>query len=144
MPTSITRFDDVLAAIAGELPTSPGPWSTAQHLVHCADSIDFAVTGYPRMKPAFIRGTIGKLVKRRFLARGEMHHDTTAPVAGTGPADPRVTLDAARARLRDAIAKFRAHTGAFAPHLVYGACTKDEYERLQSMHVADHLRAIGA
>jgi hypothetical protein len=130
------RFDDVLAAIDGDLPPS-----AAWDLLHCAQSIEYAISGYPRLKPALIRGTIGKLVKRRFLSRGAMSHDTAAPVAGAPDLDRGVALDDARVRLRAAIAAFRAHTTDFAPHLVYGRCTRDEYEQLQSMHVADHLRA---
>jgi hypothetical protein len=130
------RFDDVLAAIDGDLPPS-----AAWDLLHCAQSIEYALSGYPKLKPALIRGTIGKLVKRRFLSRGAMSHDTTAPVAGAPDLDRSIALDAARTRLRAAIAAFRAHTSDYAPHLVYGRCTRDEYEQLQSMHVADHLRA---
>jgi hypothetical protein len=135
-------FDQVLAALDGELPAVTSPWTTAQHLEHCAQSIEYAVSGYPKLKPAFVRATIGKLVKRRFLGKGEMNHDTAAPVAGAPALDGAATVDAAKARLRAAIATFRAHGGAYAPHLVYGPCSREEYERLQSMHVADHLRTI--
>lgn len=138
----LASFDDVLAAIAGELPVVTTPWTTAQHLLHCAQSIEYSVTGYPRLKPAIVRATVGKLVKRRFLGRGEMAHDTVAAVAGAPALDAGASVDAARARLRAAIATFRAHAGAYAPHLVYGSCTRDEYERLMSMHVADHLRRV--
>jgi hypothetical protein len=140
----LASFDDVLAAIDGELPKVRTPWTTAQHLEHCAQSIEYAVTGYPKLKPAFVRSTVGKLVKNKFLGQGEMSHDTAAPVAGAPALDASMTLEAARARLRAAIETFRAHPGPYAPHLVYGPCTRDEYERLQSMHVADHLRALGA
>jgi hypothetical protein len=138
----VKSFDEVLAAIGGELPAVTAPWTTAQHLEHCAQSIEYAVRGYPRMKPAIVRATIGKLVKRKFLRAGTMSHDTHAPVAGAPALDGGLALDAARARLRAAIAEFRGHAGPYAPHLVYGPCTRDEYEQLQSMHVADHLRLL--
>jgi len=118
------------------------PWTTSQTLLHCAQSIEYAVTGYPTLKPAFIRATIGKLVKRRFLGKGAMSHDTAAVVAGAPALDAATPVDAAKQRLRAAIAAFRAHAGPYAPHLVYGPCTRDEYERLQSMHVADHLATV--
>ncbi len=142
MSRRFTSFDDVIAAIGGDLPVATSPWTTSQHLVHCAQSIEYTISGYPQMKPAVVRATIGKLVKRRFLARGEMSHDTAAPVAGAPALDATVPVASAKVRLRVAIAAFHAHGGPFAPHLVYGRCSRDEYERLQCMHVADHLRAL--
>ena len=43
-----------------------------QTALHCARSIEYAVQGYPKMKPAFVRATIGKLVLGRFLKSGFM------------------------------------------------------------------------
>ena len=137
----MTSFDDVLAAIAAALPPAAGPWSTAQHLDHCAASIAASIDGYPALKPALVRATIGKLVKRRFLAAGAMRHDTHAPLPGGAPPPPRDLVDAV-ASLTAAIERFRGHAGPLAPHPVYGRCTAAEYERLHAIHVADHLRTI--
>ena len=40
-------------------------------LAHCAQSIECSVHGYPKLKPAFVRKTIGRLVVRRFLRAGQ-------------------------------------------------------------------------
>lgn len=148
MPSSLrcSRFADVLVAL-DRLPLAPPPparpqrFTPAQTLVHCAQSIEYSMTGYPRLRSALFRATVGPLVKRRFLRAGYMSHDVAAGIAGA--ADPAADADlaSAMARLRAAIASFRDFDGALGPHLAYGACSKADYEQLHSMHVADHLSA---
>lgn len=137
----MTSFDDVLAAIAAPLPEAAGAWTTAQHLDHCAASIAASIDGYPALKPLVIRGTIGAIVKRRFLRAGAMRHDTCAPLPGGAPPPLRDRGDAL-ASLTAAIERLRGHAGPLAPHPVYGRCSAADYERLHAIHVADHLRAI--
>lgn len=143
MTGKLLTFDDVLEEIEGDLPRAPGERTTAQHLDHCAASVAASLDGYATLKPWIVRATIGKLVKRRFLSRGAMLHDTAAPLPG-GSTLPDRPLPEARAALVAAIARFRAHGGPTKPHPVYGDCSKAEYEALHSMHVADHLRTIRA
>ena len=139
----LASFDEVAREIdALERAGSPrvsGAWSLPKVLEHCAQSIEYSVTGYPVLRSAPFRATIGPLVKWRFLSRGEMSHGLDAVIEGAPPltgTDPRIQ----EVRLRQAIAVFRSHHGALAPHLAYGPCTKAEYEELHAMHVADHLR----
>jgi hypothetical protein len=130
---------DRIAELAGTVAaTGPAAWA----LAHCAQSIEYSISGYPRLRSGLFRATIGRLVKRRFLRAGAMSHDTTAPVAGAPALPPELSIADARARLAAAIAAFRAHPGALAPHLAFGACTRDEYAALHLLHVEDHLRAL--
>ena len=136
----LLTFDEVLGALPGLDPaTRCGPWPIAQALEHCAQSIELSLTCYPRLRAWPVRHLVGPLVKRRFLARGFMKHDLGAQLPEAPALDPHAALPSAVARLRQAIAAFRAHPGALAPHLAYGACTKAEYEALHAMHLADHL-----
>ena len=139
----LQRFDEVLrelAALVAAPPKLVGPWTLAQAVAHCAQSIELSMTGYPTLRAWPVRAFVGPLVKRRFLSRGEMSHDIIAPIAGA-PEIADLPLQEAAARLQRAIDAFRGHHGVLAPHLAYGSCSKDEYERLHSMHVADHLSA---
>jgi len=140
-----TTFSDVLAALdALPLTTpeaAPQRFTPAQAVVHCAQSIEYSMTGYPRLRSALFRATVGPLVKRKFLRAGSMTHDLAAPIAGAPAVPADADLASALARLRAAIAGFRCFDGALLPHLAYGACSRSEYEALHSMHVADHLRA---
>jgi hypothetical protein len=141
----VTESDalDRIAAVAADL-AGADPRAAAWALAHCAQSIEYSISGYPRLRSSLFRATIGPMVKRKFLRASVMKHDTTAPVAGAPELPAELTLGDARARLAAAIAAFRAHAGALAPHLAYGACTRDEYARLHLLHVEDHVRAIRA
>jgi hypothetical protein len=127
---------DRIAELAGGAP--PG---AAWALAHCAQSIEYSISGYPRLRSGLFRATIGPLAKRKFLRAGAMSHDVRAPIAGAPDIPADLALADARTRLAAAIAAFRAHAGALAPHLAYGACTRDEYAALHLLHVEDHLRA---
>jgi hypothetical protein len=141
-PPALTRLDDLEPALAPLLrsarPSPPGSWDLAQVLAHCAQSIEYSMTGYPRLRSALFRALVGPVVKRRFIRRGRMSHDRSAPVPGA-PELERLSLDAAAARLRAAIAAFRAFDGPLAPPLAYGRCTKADYDTLHALHLADHL-----
>jgi hypothetical protein len=118
-----------------------GPWSVAQVLAHCAQSIEYSLIGFPLAKPAWFQATIGKLALGKFLRQGYMSHDLTAAIPGAPPphdGDPREALD----RLIAAIDKFEAHDGPFAPHFAYGSVDKARYGRVQAMHIAQHLESF--
>jgi hypothetical protein len=146
-PSRLHTFDEVLQALDAVERSTPklqGSWSLAQVLGHCAQSIEYSLNGYPKLKPAWFRATVGPLVKRRFLGRGEMSHDLEGAIEGAPLVDPNEPLREVISRLRSAIAKFRAHSGPLAPHLAYGACSRDEYEKLHAMHIANHFSRFTA
>ncbi|MFF5185274.1 DUF1569 domain-containing protein [Streptomyces sp. NPDC000345] len=122
---------------------APGSsWNLSQTLQHCAQTVRYSVTGYPRLKPALFRATAGALAKRVFLSRGATRHALDAELDGAPPLDPGLPAAEAAARLADAVALFSAHTGPHALHPAYGRCTHDEYERLHAMHLAEHLPGL--
>ncbi|WP_416983834.1 DUF1569 domain-containing protein [Streptomyces sp. T028] len=53
------------------------------------------MTGYPRLKPALFRATVGALAKRVFLSRGRMRHPLDAVIDGAPQLDPNLPLAAA-------------------------------------------------
>lgn len=132
-PDPLELFEHALRDVRADQATS---WT----LGHCAQSIEYSVTGYPRLRSGLFRATIGPLVKRRFLRARRMSHDVTAPVAGA-PEVANVPFDEARQRALAALEAFRHHDGPLAPHLAYGACTKSEYAMLHLLHFQDHQRA---
>ncbi|MEH0474829.1 DUF1569 domain-containing protein [Streptomyces sp. B21-097] len=119
-----------------------GPWNLSQTLQHCAQTVRYSVTGYPELKPALFRATIGALAKRVFLRRGSMKHALGAEIAGAPSLDPSLPVTEAAAGLGDAVALFTGHAGEHAPHPAYGACTHDEFARLHAMHLAEHLPGL--
>lgn len=131
---------------AGDAEGLLAPRSTftlAETIEHAAQSISYAMDGYPKLSPAPLRHTVGRAVKHVFLGRGRMRHDLAAPVPGA----PDVTAtDAthAAAALRSAIERLHAHTDPLHPHPVYGRCTVPQAARLQAMHLREHLPGLNA
>ena len=148
MPPRFSSLSDAAAALR-ELRGNPdaavaGPPTLHQMLVHLAQSIDCSRTGYPQMKPAWVRATVGRLVLGLFLWRGAMRHDLAAPVPGMPAIGPEGDLGAAWDRLLGAISAFQRHEGPMQPHFVYGELDKATYDRVHAMHIADHLAAVAA
>jgi len=139
-------LDEALAALrrleaAGSIELA-APITPHQMLIHLCQSIECSLRGYPAMKPAWLRATVGRLVAGRFLRRGEMKHDHGAPVPGEPAISADGDLGKAWARLHAAIAAFQAASDPLPPHFFFGALTKAEYERIHAMHIADHLSAV--
>jgi hypothetical protein len=119
-----------------------GAWSLAQVLEHAAQSVDYAITGYPEMKSALFRHTAGALAWTVFDARGAMSHPLDQPIPGAPALPAGVPLAAAVARLLAALDRFEAHTGPLQPHFAYGALDKAAYTRAHLMHLANHWQAF--
>jgi len=122
---------------------APQGWTLARAIAHCAQSIEYSLTGYPRLRSGLFRATIGPVVKRKFLRARRMTHDVLAPVAGAPDIAETITLADACDRAIAALARFDTHAGPFAPHLAYGTCSKAEYAQLHELHFDDHLRSFG-
>lgn len=119
---------------------APGSvWNLSQTLQHCAQTVRYSVAGYPRLKPALYRATVGAVVKRVFLLRGAMRHPLGAEIDGAPPLEPGLPVPDALDLLVTAVRAFAAHQGTHAPHPVYGACTHDEFAALHAMHLVEHL-----
>src|SRR3954451_14534671 len=118
-------------------------WNLSQTVQHCAQSIGYSVTGYPALKPAWLRATVGRAVKKVFLKRGSMKHSLDAPLEGAPALDPAMPTAEAAHRLRAAVDTFTAHSGPHRPHPTYGTCTHEEYAKLHAMHLEEHLPGLG-
>ncbi len=115
-----------------------------QALSHCAQSIDYSMTGYPAMMNVLIRQTAGKLRFRSFVRQRKMKHDLDKPIPGATkiPANtsPRDGLE----HLEKSVADFANFHREHEPHFAYGKLTKDEYELAHSFHIANHLSTFSA
>jgi hypothetical protein len=142
MPDPIATLTERIAALRGQT-VAARDWTLAQAVAHCAQSIEYSMTAYPKLRSGLFRATIGPIVKRKFLRAHSMSHDVTAAIAGAPPIAATITLDEACDRAAAALAAFAAFDGTLAPHLAYGPCTKPEYAELHWLHFADHARSFG-
>jgi hypothetical protein len=124
-------------------PKITGEWDVNQVLHHCAQSIEYSITGYPENKNILIQKTIGKIVLYKFLSQGYMSHNLNDPIPGAESLPPsKNNINEGIKRLKDSIEAFQKHTQKLAPHFVYGEVSKQDYERVHAMHVANHFSAI--
>ncbi len=117
-------------------------WNISEICLHCAQTIQYSMTGYPKMKPLLIRVTIGKLAIKKFLRQGFMKHDLTAHVPGSNPIDTTLSKEESIDELMKTIRKFESFHGTLKPHLLFGNLTKEDYGTYFAMHIADHLNEL--
>jgi hypothetical protein len=117
-------------------------WTLPQMLQHAAQSIEYSVQGFPELKPAWFRATLGATAFTFFNARGAMSHTLDEPIPGAPALDASVSLKDAVQRLLAAMDAFSAHKGEFFPHFAYGKLNREQYERAHLMHLANHWQQL--
>jgi len=117
---------------------SRGAFTLAQMLNHAAQSIEFSLNGFPEMKSAVFRHTVGGAAFAFFDARGAMSHGLDEPIPGAPALAAGLPLDAAITRALKALSDFDQHTGLLHPHFAYGELDKAHYTRAHLMHLANH------
>jgi hypothetical protein len=143
---SFLRLDLAMAEV-NRLATAPNlaahtAWNWAQTLTHLAQSIEYAMTGYPQARSALFQRTVGAGAFGLFAWRGRMSHPLDDPIPGAPALDLDTDAASALARLQGAVQAFQAHSGPLQPHFAYGALDKAEYEQAHAMHLANHLWAF--
>lgn len=114
------------------------PWNLSQVLQHLAQSIEYSMQGFPALKGAWFRSTVGSAAFAAFNARGAMSHSLDEPIPGAPALDASQALKASVQRLLDAMDAFAQFDGTLQPHFAYGELTKPQYERAHLMHLANH------
>lgn len=141
---SVEAAQALLLQLSQQALVSRAGWSPAEVFNHCAQSIDFSLDGYPQLKPAWFRSSVGPAAFAVFAARGAMRHPLSEAIPGapaiTAPADPALALQ----RLQAAFARFARHTGALQPHFAYGVLSHAEYAQAHVLHLYNHLSRLSA
>jgi len=141
---SLPAFDSVGAALRTleqlrtSAPRMSGAWDLAHVLHHVAQSIEYSMAGFPELKPAWFRASVGSYAFALFNARGQMSHALDEPIPGAPPLGQGQELAPAIDRAMAALRAFDRRAGTLAPHFAYGALDKPAYTRAHLMHLADH------
>jgi len=137
-PTLASAIAAVKAAASGHRTRSG--WPLAQVFDHAAQSVEYSMSGYPELKSALFRATVGVAAFEWFESRGRMSHRLDEAIPGA----PALADDlaASAARLVRALERFEAHRGKMRPHFAYGDLDWDEYRSAHLMHLADHWTEI--
>lgn len=128
----------VLDLLFSEKVVQDNAWNLSQVLQHLAQSIEYSMQGFPALKGAWFRATIGSAAFTAFNVRGAMSHDLTEPIPGAPVLDASQKLKVSVQRLLDAMEAFAQFDGTLRPHFAYGDLTKAQYERAHLMHLANH------
>ena len=142
-------IDGVLATIdrlQKQQVTTTGAWSLNQILDHCAQSVEYSMSGFPEHKSAAFKSTIGKLAFSAFSSKGKMLHALDEVIPGA----PLINVSnkslasngQAFTRLRRSLLAFQQYQDNLAPHFAYGTLLKADYEQAHAMHFYNHLDEI--
>lgn len=140
---SLAEAADELARLTRTTNLQSGAsWSWAQTLNHCAQSIEYSMSGFPQAKPELFQRTLGAAAFSVFSWRGRMTHELSEPIPGAPALDARAEAAPALERLRASMRAFSAWQGPLKPHFAYGDLDKPAYERAHAMHLANHFSAF--
>ena len=123
---------------------STGKWPLSSVLKHLAQSIEMSMDGFPEPKSALFQSTVGAAAFAVFQWRGKMSHGLDEPIPGAPALTNQADWKPAANRLRAAISRFDAHTGALKPHFAYGSLTRTEFAQAHVFHIANHQDEIVA
>ena len=142
----VRHLDDALRWLdrlerASRVETS-GAWPLAAVLDHLAQSIEMSMDGYPQPKSMLFQNTAGSAAFTYFKWRGQMSHGLAEPIPGAPALAAGSAWKPGAVRLRQAIARFQAHSGALRPHFAYGMLGKPDYALAHAFHIANHQDEI--
>lgn len=121
---------------------SSNAWTMGAVLEHLAQSVEMSMDGYPEPRSVLFQKTVGAAAFAFFELRGRMHHGLTDPIPGAPALPQRDDWKPGAQRLRAAVLRFQAHTGALQPHFAYGGLAKRDYAQAHALHIANHQDAV--
>ena len=139
---SLAGAQQVLAGLVDRPLVSLEGWSPAEVFNHCAQSIEYSISGYPELKPAWFRASVGPMAFAVFAARGAMRHPLDEAIPGAAPLAEPASQALALQRLQHAFEDFAGHQGALRPHFAYGELSHADYARAHVLHLYNHLSLI--
>ncbi|HEY1026851.1 MAG TPA: DUF1569 domain-containing protein [Pseudomonas sp.] len=139
---SLEGARQVLDDLRGRALASISGWSPGEVFNHCAQSIEYSMDGYPELKPAWFRHSLGPAAFAVFSARGGMRHPLNEAIPGASPLTEPASEAQALQRLQAAFERFARHQGELQPHFAYGELDHAEYAEAHVMHLYNHLSLI--
>ncbi len=117
-------------------------WSLYKIIVHCTQTIEYSMIGYPKQKNIIIQYTVGKMAISHFLKKGKMSHNLKAPVPGAPSIQENGNVSQAIEHLINTIDSFNAFDQKLKPHLLFGKLTKNQYDKYFTLHIKDHFSEL--
>lgn len=120
-----------------------GNWTLLQCCAHLSEWLRFPIEGFPR-QPAPVRAifwvmrhAVGKRMLAGWLSNGSMPagKPTIPQTVAKAPGDDAEAVP----RFRQAIERFKSHTGPLHPSPLFGELDRETATKLQLIHCAHHL-----
>jgi hypothetical protein len=125
------------------LPVSnSGEWDPYQVFSHCAQSVEYSMTGFPKHNSDLFKSTVGLLAFSIFFTKGKMTHSLNEPIPGAPALAKDKDINIALLRLEKSLIAFKQYEGKLLPHFAYGELSKKEYEVAHVLHLYNHLQEI--
>jgi hypothetical protein len=141
-PLTIAAALKKLDELSRQAILSSGGWSPYQIFTHCAQSIEFSLSGFPEHKSDFFKNTAGQLAFSAFSSKGQMTHSLSEPIPGAPRIESVPDIQFAINRFKKSLIDFQQFDGKLAPHFAYGELSKQDYERAHVMHFYNHLQEM--
>ena len=123
-------------------PIAAGEWSLYQVLTHCAQSVEYSMSGFPEHKSDIFKNTVGKTAFSLFSLKRKMTHALNEAIPGAPKFSDEENIIDAFERFKKSLIDFKEYDGVLAPHFAYGQLTKLQYEAAHVMHFNNHLQEI--
>lgn len=147
--TALKRLDELIAQMLTAPPSfkqpvikHSGKWSPYKIFIHCAQSIEYSMMGFPEHKSSLFKNTIGKAAFSVFEHKGRMTHGLSEVIPSAEPISAKGDVLIALARLKAAFIEFKGYKKPLQPHFAYGQLTKREYEIAHVLHLNNHLEEL--
>lgn len=141
-PLTIDAALILLDDLSKQTITSSGKWNPSQIFIHCAQSIELSLSGFPEHKSDFFKHTAGQVAFSAFSSKGQMTHSLSEPIPGAPRIDSQENIKTAMSRFKKSLIAFKQFEGKLEPHFAYGKLSKLEYERAHVMHFYNHLQEL--
>lgn len=133
-------IDKLLASSKLNTLEKTGQWSAYKVFVHCAQSVDYSISGYPKHNSSLFKETVGKMAFSAFSAKRKMSHNLAEAIPGAYSIANSGNVANALNQLKISLLDFEAFTGDLQAHFAYGELTKAEYQKAHAMHFLNHLQ----
>jgi len=141
-PLTIDSALKVIQSLSSQSLSHLGEWNPTQIFNHCAQSVEYSMSGFPVHKSDLFKSTLGQLAFSAFSAKGKMTHSLNEVIPGAPILAKENNLPTALKRLEKAMLAFKAFKGKLSPHFAYGELSKADYEAAHVMHLYNHLKEI--
>ncbi len=138
-PLTVAAVMAKLDAISPATLDHKGAWDCHQIFSHCAQSIEYSMTGYPEHKSELFKNTLGSVAFSAFATKGAMVHGLDETIPGAPMIDAKQDSALALEHLKKSLLDFEQFDGTLQPHFAYGELTKQEYEAAHVMHIYNHF-----